>query len=49
MIKNRFFCLLTANRFQASISKEIKALKINYLSLNCDVKMFLAKTKGLQK
>jgi len=41
--------LLTAMLLQASISGEIKAMKVNYLSMNCDVKMFLAKTKGLQK
>ena len=41
--------LLTTNRFQAFISKKQKQLKFNYLSMICNVKMFLAKTKGLQK
>jgi hypothetical protein len=38
-----------ANHPQAFVSKETNALKLNYLRMNCDVKMFLAKTKGLQK
>ena len=41
--------LLTTNRFQAFISKKQKKLNSNYLSMICNVKMFLAKTKGWQK